>query len=145
MGTRRCCPSRRPERSLKQTRVFLSAASQILRDMLTDVIETQPDMKIVGNSEQTEDLVGALARTQPDVVIVSALRPLGRRSFDELLYAAPRLKVLAIIDNNRRGVLYEMRPHRSPRGEMFPESLLQAIRDAVRNAPHRRSGPQEGA
>jgi DNA-binding NarL/FixJ family response regulator len=133
---------------LERIRVFLSTTSRMLHEMLTDIVETQPDMEIVGSAERQAELRDAVARTHPDIVIVTPSHPVGRRSFEELLYMNSRLKVLAVIDNNRRGILYELRPSRALLGEMSPASLLNAIRatgPGEGRQQHPGPTPQQGA
>lgn len=102
----------------------------MLRDMLTDIVESQPDMKIVGESDRRSELPDAVEQVHPDIVIVAQTSDVDRHSFDDLLYAAPRLKVLAIVDNNRLGLLYELQPYWTLLGEMSPGSLVAAVRSA---------------
>jgi hypothetical protein len=48
----------------------------------------------------------------------------------DLLAIAPRLKLLAVIDDGRDAALYELRPQKVALGELSPERLVGIIRGA---------------
>jgi DNA-binding NarL/FixJ family response regulator len=55
---------------LSHIRILIGAMPRMLRDILEEAIGTQPDMELVGSS-QAADLLTAIEREQPDVVIVT--------------------------------------------------------------------------
>jgi hypothetical protein len=93
-----------------------------------DAIETQADMELVGQSIDARDLINVVSDIEPDILVVAALSAAPARSWDELPYFSRPLKVLAIVDNERCGLLYELRPCRALLGELSPASLVEAIR-----------------
>lgn len=76
------------------------------------------------------NLPDALARAHADVVI-SGGNSQSAAVFD-LLEERSRLKVLAVADDGRDTVLYELRPTRTQLGEVSPQTIVDAIRGAAR-------------
>ena len=103
--------------------------------MLSEIIQVQPDMELVGDAGGTSELRGAVARTHPDILVVIPDHKIERRIFDDLLFAAPHLRVLAVSNDGRTGLLYRLRPSRARLGEMSPAALLDAIRATAPPAP----------
>jgi hypothetical protein len=103
--------------------------------MLSDIVQVQPDIELVGHAEGPDELPEAVARQRPDVLVVIPSGKVGRCLFEDLLYAAPRLRVLAIVENGHAGLLYRLRPSRARLGEMSAAALLDAIRDAATPTP----------
>lgn len=124
---------------MKRIRVLLSTPSRMLHEMLSEVIQVQPDMELVSDADGTAGLRGAVARTHPDILVVIPEHKIDRGSFEDLLFAAPRLRVLAVSDNGRTGLLYRLRPSRARLGEMSPAALLDAIRATVPPEPAQRT------
>jgi hypothetical protein len=99
----------------------------LLLDILNHVVESAPDMTIVGQVADT-NLAGAAKRMRADVILVGEDVKQGRREYTELLMSRPGLKVLTITDDGKSGALYEMRPHYISLGQISAETLRDAIR-----------------
>ena len=87
-------------------------------------------MAVVGHVSDG-DLLAAARRTRANVVLVEQKAKDGREEHEEyerLLLQQPLLKVLAIADDGKTGVLYELCPRRVPLGEISAGVLRQAIR-----------------
>jgi hypothetical protein len=114
-------------------RVLMSGLPRILRDIVSELVAEQADMRVVG---AFADDVGpdTLAELRPDVLV------LGSRAADVpalcrgLVQRRPALKVLAVEGDGRRAWLYEMRPHQTLVGEISPAALLDTIRAVCRPA-----------
>ena len=120
---------------MKRIRILLSTPTRMLHEMLSEIIQVQPDMELVGDAGGTSELRGAVARTHPDILVVIPDHKIERRIFDDLLFAAPHLRVLAVSNDGRTGLLYRLRPSRARLGEMSPAALLDAIRATAPPAP----------
>lgn len=105
---------------------------QILRDVITDIVEDQPDMDVVGDLPEdaepamVEDLAGTFiaVRAGPN----GELPDLGTRLLER---RARGLRVLGLSSEGRRGFLYELRPTEVAIGEISTERLVNVIRAAV--------------
>jgi hypothetical protein len=107
------------------------SAAGILRDIVRVTIESERDVTIVADVENRVILEETLERTSADVVIWPTDADVRPDACLQLLLAHPRLKVLTVEDDGRRGFLWELRSHRTPIGELTPASLTAAIRGAL--------------
>ncbi len=83
----------------------------MLCDILAAVLSAEPDMEVVG------------------VVVVLALEDSELpEDCGRLLHAHPRMRVLGVASDGRRGFLYELRPLKAPLGELSPQGLVETIR-----------------
>ncbi|GJG89711.1 hypothetical protein tb265_48920 [Gemmatimonadetes bacterium T265] len=90
-----------------------------------------PDVELVGPAlpgAPAGALASAVARTRADVAIVALSDAAAVAAYGGLLYAHPRLRLLAVTDGGRGAVLYELRPHAVPLGELSAGGLLDAVR-----------------
>src|SRR5687768_4655887 len=100
---------------------------RMLSDILENVVATQPDMFVL--KAGAGELRAEIEQAQPHVLIVGF--DAGRTCDDDLLYAFPRLKVLAVASSGRDAFLCELQPRQHPIEDVSPDGLVQAIRDAL--------------
>jgi hypothetical protein len=100
----------------------------LLHDIVRDTLAAQPDMKVIGDAHDGGDLNPMLQAGNVDVVVVGAPRPEDFAVAIPILLTSPRIKVLAIAISGRRAMLYRLRPHQIPLGDMSPQDLVGAIR-----------------
>lgn len=94
--------------TLSHIRILIGAMPRMLRDILEVAIGAQPDMELVGSS-QAADLLTAIERQQPDVVIL-AQEGIGLNvARVELAPATRRLGVLVVTAAGREFRLAEFR------------------------------------
>jgi DNA-binding NarL/FixJ family response regulator len=113
-------------------RILLAQLDRLTRDILERLLD-QPDTLVVGHVEDGVEVLLVTGRTQADVVILGAQEAGLPGLASHLLAEYPHLKILAVAPDARRALLYELRPHVVPIGEVSPERLLQVIRAAVRS------------
>jgi len=118
---------------LERTRILLVEMPRMLCDIITDVVGSQPDMVVVGELPERADLIPAVDRTQADVVVLGLRDSELPDDCTPLFDAHPRSRLLGVAADGRRAFLYEMRPQRTPLGEVSPQGLLDAIRLATRS------------
>jgi hypothetical protein len=101
---------------------------RILREIIEQAVADEPDMEIVGVEGRDVPLRQAVESTRADFVMAGADYDLGEvaRVLDE----RPRLRVLAVAGDGREAFLYELRPTRTPLGEVSPQTIVDAIRGA---------------
>jgi chemotaxis response regulator CheB len=124
---------------VKRIRVLLARMPALLLDILHHIVESAPDMMIVGESADN-DLAGAAKRLRADAILVGEDANHDSGEYTQLLLSRPSLKVLAIANEGRNGTLHEMRPQHIPLGEISAETL----RDAIRGR-HGRDAQESGA
>jgi chemotaxis response regulator CheB len=101
----------------------------MLLDIISKIIASQADMNVVSDLRGKSGLLSAAEESNADVVILTRADYVENEvEYYDLLYRRPHLKVIEIAGEGGRGSMYELRPHRTPLGEMSPLSLLDAIR-----------------
>jgi hypothetical protein len=104
---------------------------RMLRDIITQTVSHEPDMVLVGEHTERTDLVSAARASQADVVVVGVSDAELPAQCEALFMMSPGIRVLGITGDGRRAFLWELRPNRTPLGEVSPEGLVEAIRTAV--------------
>ena len=99
-------------------RVALQVQPPVLHSLVVSLLSTDPGVQVVAGGES------------PDVVVVSQADPENEDVSVDMLLRSPRSRVLALASDARNAVLYELRPHRTPLGELSRESLLAAVHAA---------------
>ena len=115
-------------------RVLLTALSRFRGEIVREVVAAHPDMVLVTDSIDSDALLSGRAADVADVVIVGAEDERLPAVCGPLLYARPRVKVLAMEERGGDVVLYELRPHRVALGNMSAEHLAEVIRGTGRRA-----------
>lgn len=117
----------RPGRRVVLTRLA-RMHGELLEQQLSD-----GDITVIQGAPGALRLVDVVELAQADFAIADA----GRVQPDEIaevLDRHPRLKVLSVSGTGRQALLYELRPHRVPIGDLSSGALLTAIRGASRVA-----------
>jgi DNA-binding NarL/FixJ family response regulator len=96
------------------------------QELIENVISSEEGMAVTARGQEAS-VVDSVEQTAPDVVIVGRDDPGLAAS---LLADRPRLKMLAVVDDDRESVLYELQPLRHELGELTPEMLVAALRGA---------------
>ena len=116
---------------MKRVRVLVANQPRLMREMVIATISDQPDIEIVGEVVNEDDLNDVVEQTQPDVLILSLEepeRPLGKSGF--LLGRYPRMRILALAPEQNRGVYYWARIDiRNKPVESSEAGVLNAIRE----------------
>ena len=119
------------ESTLKRVRVLVANRPRLMREMVITTISDQPDIEIVGEVVNEDDLNDFVEQTQPDVLIVSLEEPenpSGQCGF--LLGRYPRMRILALAPEKNRGIYYwAMVDIRNKPVESSEAGVLGAIRE----------------
>jgi DNA-binding NarL/FixJ family response regulator len=110
-----------------RTRVVLVDMPTLLRGIVREVLAPAADVELVGEFPESAGLAAAVEETEADVVVVGGALGDGG-PVRRLLEAHPRVRVLAIAADGRRGTVFLLAPEREPLGEVSPEVLLEAVR-----------------
>ena len=108
------------------TTVLLYALPGLLHDILGRLAAAGPAVALVDARAPGEDLQGAAARTQADVII-AAQDAVPVEAIEHLLAQRPHTRLLAVSADGRRGVVHELRAHRVELGELSADALLAVI------------------
>lgn len=113
--------------------MFIVDMPRVLHDIICRSIDGCDDMVVVGSVHGGDDTVGPeLWDAAPAVVVIGAKHPETAESrCPRLLAERAATKLLAVADDGGETFLYELRPSRTPLGELSPSALLAAIRSAA--------------
>jgi chemotaxis response regulator CheB len=116
---------------VRRVRVLVANRPRLMREMVLTTIADQPDIEIVGEVVNEDDLNDMVEQTQPDVLILSLEEPersLGKCGF--LLGRYPRMRILALAPEQNRGLYYwAMIDIRNKPVESSEAGMLNAIRE----------------
>ncbi len=120
-----------------RTRVLLWDMPTMMHDIILELLTRESDFQVAAptdktSTDKTSTLLDASKKYRPDVIVTSFGEDAAEAKYKDLLLACPRVKVLDVLSDGRKGYLYELRPERKRLGEVSPESLVTVIRSAVR-------------
>jgi len=105
---------------------------RMLCDILADVLSAESDMEVVGVLSSRSKLRATVAETRADVVVLALGDSRLPEDCGRLLHAHPRIRVLGVTSDGRRGFLFGLRPLKVSLGELSPQRLVNAIRTTDR-------------
>jgi chemotaxis response regulator CheB len=117
---------------MKRIRVLVANRPRLMREIVVATIADQPDIEIVGDIQQIENLTEIVEQVQPDVLIV-ALDDQENRTGEcgFLLGRHPRMKIVALAPEQNRGILYwAIVDIRTSPVESSEAGILSALREA---------------
>lgn len=91
-------------------RVLISDDDPMIRDVLRDVLEAEPDIAVVAVAENADEAIALAARHSPTVVMLDVRMPGGGgpRAAREILERAPTTRILAFSAYADSGTVAEM-------------------------------------
>jgi len=114
---------------LASTRIVLVALPRILEEIVTDILRSQRNLEVAGTIRKVDGLPRKVARKRPDVVVLGGDdAPLAAA----LLEQSPRLKVLAVTEEDQTWWLYGLTAERTRLGALTSTRLVRAVQRAVR-------------
>jgi len=116
----------------------------MLRSIIRDILAGEPDMEVVGELPGQAEVPAMVRQTGATFVIVRQTGPDTPAIFQDLLAAQSPTRVLAIADEGRVAILYELRPQRIPIGELSAARLVAAIRDKGQSMAVQQEPAEEG-
>jgi len=99
----------------------------LLREIVRDAVAREADLELVAEHEDGPELREALARDGADFVIVGS-DAAAAACVTSLVASQRSMRALELRGDGRESVLYELRPHRVPLGEISAETLVRTIR-----------------
>jgi DNA-binding NarL/FixJ family response regulator len=117
---------------LHEIRIVLLGMRGILHDVLEAVLEGCPDLTVVAECSDPVDLQAAMDRSGAQVVVCGLDEAEAADVGAQVLEQPARVKVIAIQDDGRRAVIWELRPQRTELGNLSPRLLVEALRRVER-------------
>jgi len=117
---------------MKRMRVLVANRPRLMREIVLATIADQPDIEVVGNIQQIENLTEIVEQVQPDVLIVALDDPDNRTGeCGFLLGRYPHMRIVALAPEQNRGILYwAIVDIRTSPVESSEAGILSALRDA---------------
>ncbi len=119
---------------MHKTRVLVANQPRLMRELVLETICDQPDIEVVGELQDDQQISEMVERTHPDFLIV-ALRGDERPPIcDELLRRHPEIRILALAPDRNSSIFYwaSLDIH-SQMVEASQEGVLNALRGHVLN------------
>jgi len=121
-----------------KVRVLVANRPRLMKDLVLATVADQPDIEVVGVTENEAEITELVERTRPDYLIIaldeSEVRP-GLSGF--LLGRYPQMKILAVAPEQNRSLFYwafvDIRSHPI-------ETSEQGILSLLRNRPEMVAG-----
>jgi chemotaxis response regulator CheB len=116
-----------------KVRVLVANRPRLMKDLVLATVADQPDIEVVGVTDNEAEITELVERTRPDYLIIaldeSEVRP-GLSGF--LLGRYPQMKIIAVAPERNRSVFYwafvDIRSH-------AVETSEQGILSVLRNRP----------
>ena len=119
---------------MNKTRVLVANQPRLMRELVLETICDQPDIEIVGELQDDNQIPDMVELTHPDFLIV-ALRGDKRPPIcDELLLRHPEMRILALAPDRNSSIYYwaSLNIH-AEAVEASQEGVLSALRGEARN------------
>ena len=116
---------------MKRVRVLVANRPRLMRELVLAVITDQPDIEVVGELQNENELAEAVEEAQPDILILAlddADKRVAQCGF--LLGRYPQMKILALAPEKNRGMFYWATVDvRTKPLESSEAGILRALRD----------------
>ena len=91
---------------MNKTRVLVANQPRLMRELVLETICDQPDIEVVGELQDDNQISDMVEQTHPDFLIV-ALRGNERPPIcDELLHRHPEMRILALAPDRNSSIFY---------------------------------------
>jgi AmiR/NasT family two-component response regulator len=116
---------------VKRVRVLVANRPRLMRELVLAVISDQPDIEVIGELQNENDLAEAIEEARPDILILAlddADQRVAQCGF--LLGRYPQMKILALAPEKNRGMFYWATVDvRTKPLESSEAGILSALRD----------------
>jgi DNA-binding NarL/FixJ family response regulator len=113
---------------LDEIRVLLIDMRGVLGDVIRTVLLDCDDLNVVANRTDAVDARTAIVRSRADVVVCALDDEQAADVATALFEPHQRTKVIAIRDDGREAVLWELHPRRRVLGDLSPRLLVDTVR-----------------
>jgi len=112
---------------LERTRIVLIDMPPLLREIVREAVARGEGLEVVAEHDDAPELRATVERDDADFVIVGS-DAAAAACVTSLVESQRSVRALELRADGRESVLYELRPHRVPLGEISAETLLRSIR-----------------
>jgi hypothetical protein len=102
--------------------------SNMLSNIITAALAHVPDIVVVGNVGDGEDLASEIRFTNADALILQSSQPDAVENFAPLLRSFPALKVVAIDGTGTSGFFHQLRPYSTRLAQLSADVLQSVLR-----------------
>jgi hypothetical protein len=113
---------------LSQTLILLVGMEGILGEIIKETLACEPDLRIIGEAADVDQLVPRELALADVVVACLAEESSLRRPWSDLVLERGRSRLLLILDDGRRAAVYDREGRESPLDALSPSGLVQTIR-----------------
>jgi AmiR/NasT family two-component response regulator len=116
---------------VQKVRVLVANRPRLMKDLVLAIIGDQPDIEVVGETEDEAEITELVERTRPDYLIIAQEEPETRPGLSGFLLGRyPQMKILALAAEQNRGIFYwAFVDIRSTRLESSEEAILSVLRN----------------
>jgi len=117
--------------SVQKVKVLVANRPRLMKDLVLATVGDQPDIEIVGETEDDAELTELVERTRPDYLIIALEEPEARPGLcGFLLGRYPQMKILAVAPERNSGIFYwAFVDIRSMRVESSEQGILSVLRN----------------
>jgi len=114
-----------------KVKVLVANRPRLMKDLVLATIGDQPDIEIVGETADDEEITELVERTRPDFLIIALEEPETRPGLcGFLLGRYPEMKILALAAERNSGIFYwAFVDMRSTRIESSEQGILSVLRN----------------
>ncbi len=116
---------------MKRVRVLVANRPRLMRELVLAVIADQPDIEVIGELQNENELAEAIEEARPDILILAlddADKRVAQCGF--LLGMYPQMKILALAPEQNRGMFYWATVNvRTKALESSEAGILSALRE----------------
>jgi len=118
------------ERIVNKIRVLVANRPRLMKDLVLATIGDQPDIEVVGETQDQSAITELVERTRPDYLIMALEEPEVRPGLSGFLLGRyPQMKILALAAERNSGVFYwAFVDIRSQRVESSEQGILSVLR-----------------
>jgi DNA-binding NarL/FixJ family response regulator len=124
---------------MRKIRVLLANRPRMVRSLVREIIQRQPDMEVVGEVLDPLNVISAVQDTEADIVVVAINNSEAQELRRHLFAQCPNVTILALSLSGDTAFIEQLRPQRREMVDPSEATLLRALRQAVQA-----SGDTEG-
>ncbi len=119
---------------MNKTRVLVANQPRLMRELVLETICDQPDIEVVGETQDESQIPDMVEKTNPDFLIVALRGDARPHICDELLHRHPGMRILALAPDRNSSVYYwaSLDIH-AQTVEASQEAVLSALRGHATN------------
>jgi DNA-binding NarL/FixJ family response regulator len=116
---------------VQRVRVLVANRPRLMKDLVLATIGDQPDIEVVGQDEDGDEITELVERTRPDYLIIALEEPETRPGLNGFLLGRyPQMRILALAAERNSGIFYwAFVDIRSTRVESSEQGILSVLRN----------------